>query len=312
MARAHARLRLDPPQRRLELAHAAQALERAHHAALHGDRPARQPRAAAAGHDRHVVRVAPAAPPRRPPRRCPAARPPRRGPPRRGAATRRGCRASPAGASSTCSAPTSRRSSPCIATCPAPVVGQARWRCMQSGHGINPRVGHAPDRRRDVRLLRLPIGRGVGWESAMAVSAKPPAGAKPDFRTLSGEPVRELYTPEDLPAGIGGPEDPIGRPGDYPVHARHPRVDVPRAAVDDAPVRRLRHERGDQRALPLPARPRPDRALDGVRHAVADGPRLRPPARARRGRPRGRRRRHARRHADAVRAASTSARSRCR
>jgi methylmalonyl-CoA mutase N-terminal domain/subunit len=36
-------------------------------------------------------------------------------------------------------------------------------------------------------------------------------------RTLSGEPVRELYTPEDLPAGIGEPEqDPIGRPGSYP------------------------------------------------------------------------------------------------
>jgi methylmalonyl-CoA mutase N-terminal domain/subunit len=36
------------------------------------------------------------------------------------------------------------------------------------------------------------------------------------FRTLSGEPVRELYTAEDLPAGIGGPDDPIGRPGSYP------------------------------------------------------------------------------------------------
>ena len=70
--------------------------------------------------------------------------------------------------------------------------------------------------------------------------------------------------------------------------------------MDDAPVRGLRHRRGDQRALPLPARPRPDRALDGVRHAVADGPRLRPPALARRGRARGRRGRHARRHADAV------------
>jgi methylmalonyl-CoA mutase N-terminal domain/subunit len=36
-------------------------------------------------------------------------------------------------------------------------------------------------------------------------------------RTLSGEPVRELYTPADLPPGIGDPEhDPIGRPGSYP------------------------------------------------------------------------------------------------
>ncbi|HEY2141477.1 MAG TPA: methylmalonyl-CoA mutase family protein [Solirubrobacteraceae bacterium] len=51
----------------------------------------------------------------------------------------------------------------------------------------------------------------------MAVSATPPSqGSKSSFRTLSGEPVREVYTPEDLPAGIGGAEDPIGRPGEYP------------------------------------------------------------------------------------------------
>ncbi len=38
-----------------------------------------------------------------------------------------------------------------------------------------------------------------------------------DARTLSGEPVRELYTPADLPAGVGDPDnDPIGRPGSYP------------------------------------------------------------------------------------------------
>ena len=38
-----------------------------------------------------------------------------------------------------------------------------------------------------------------------------------EARTLSGEPVRELYTPADLPAGIGDPErDPIGNPGSYP------------------------------------------------------------------------------------------------
>jgi methylmalonyl-CoA mutase N-terminal domain/subunit len=36
------------------------------------------------------------------------------------------------------------------------------------------------------------------------------------FRTLSGEEIKELYTPADLPPGIGAPEDPIGRPGEYP------------------------------------------------------------------------------------------------
>jgi methylmalonyl-CoA mutase, N-terminal domain len=56
----------------------------------------------------------------------------------------------------------------------------------------------------------------------MAVSAKPPADTAEDnssFRTLSGEPVRELYTPADLPAGADpahGGEDPIGLPGAYP------------------------------------------------------------------------------------------------
>ena len=57
----------------------------------------------------------------------------------------------------------------------------------------------------------------------MAVSAKPPTGtgdpveaSERSFRTLYSEPIRELYTPADLPAGIGTPEDPIGLPGSYP------------------------------------------------------------------------------------------------
>jgi methylmalonyl-CoA mutase N-terminal domain/subunit len=36
------------------------------------------------------------------------------------------------------------------------------------------------------------------------------------FETLSGEPVRALYTPADLPEGVGGSEDPIGWPGMFP------------------------------------------------------------------------------------------------
>jgi methylmalonyl-CoA mutase N-terminal domain/subunit len=55
----------------------------------------------------------------------------------------------------------------------------------------------------------------------MAISTKPPGegdtqGETQSFRSLSGEPVRELYTPADLPEGIGGADDPIGRPGEYP------------------------------------------------------------------------------------------------
>ncbi len=48
----------------------------------------------------------------------------------------------------------------------------------------------------------------------MAVSAKP--STEQSFRTLSGEPIRELYTAADLPSGIGTGEDPVGLPGAYP------------------------------------------------------------------------------------------------
>jgi len=58
----------------------------------------------------------------------------------------------------------------------------------------------------------------------MAVSPKreaPTPGEATDersFRTLSDEPVRECYTADDLPigAGLGGEDDPIGSPGEYP------------------------------------------------------------------------------------------------
>ena len=97
-----------------------------------------------------------------------------------------------------------------------------------------------------------------------------------------------------------------GRSRPLPVHARDLRDHVPRQAVDDAPVRGVRHRGGDQPPLPLPARPGPDRPLDRLRHAHADGLRLRPHPLAGRGRARGRRRRHAGRHGGPVRRASRS------
>jgi methylmalonyl-CoA mutase N-terminal domain/subunit len=36
------------------------------------------------------------------------------------------------------------------------------------------------------------------------------------FTTLSGEEVKPLYTERDVPAGVGGPDDRIGLPGQYP------------------------------------------------------------------------------------------------
>jgi methylmalonyl-CoA mutase N-terminal domain/subunit len=51
----------------------------------------------------------------------------------------------------------------------------------------------------------------------MAVTAKPASQETRDsFKTLSGEPVRELYTAADLPPGVGSEQDPIGLPGSYP------------------------------------------------------------------------------------------------
>ncbi len=50
----------------------------------------------------------------------------------------------------------------------------------------------------------------------MKSATSPSQADTADARTLSGEPVGELYTDTDLPAGIGTPEDPIGRPGQYP------------------------------------------------------------------------------------------------
>ncbi len=50
----------------------------------------------------------------------------------------------------------------------------------------------------------------------MKSPTSPRQAGEAEPRTLSGEPVRELYTEADLPAGIGGPDDPIGRPGEYP------------------------------------------------------------------------------------------------
>ena len=71
--------------------------------------------------------------------------------------------------------------------------------------------------------------------------------------------------------------------------------------LDDAPVRRLRHRRRVEPALQVPARAGRQGPVGRVRSADADGPRLRSPDGARRGRPRRRRDRFARRHARAVR-----------
>ena len=113
--------------------------------------------------------------------------------------------------------------------------------------------------------------------------------------TDSGIEIKPVYTAEDV-AGLE-PEP----PGEYPF-TRGPYRDMYRGpAVDDAPVRGLRVGRGDERALPLPARARADRALGRVRPPDAARLRLGRPARARRGGADRRRDRLARRHGAPVR-----------
>ena len=84
------------------------------------------------------------------------------------------------------------------------------------------------------------------------------------FSTISGEPVEPLYTEEDLPAD---PDAAIGMPGEFP-YTRGVYPSMYRGRLwTMRQFAGLRHRRGDQRALPLPARPRADRPVDGVRHA---------------------------------------------
>jgi methylmalonyl-CoA mutase, N-terminal domain len=50
------------------------------------------------------------------------------------------------------------------------------------------------------------------WQAAYGVTPERDA----PFTTLSGEEIRPLYTERDLPSGVGGDDDPIGLPGQYP------------------------------------------------------------------------------------------------
>ena len=118
------------------------------------------------------------------------------------------------------------------------------------------------------------------------------------FATSSDIEIADLYT-AGRPRGARLRSGPRPRAaGRVPVHPRRPADDVPLPVLDDAPVRRLRHGRGDEPALPLPARAGPDRPVGRVRPADPDGLRL---GRARgggRGRPGRRPDQLARRHGD--------------
>ena len=113
--------------------------------------------------------------------------------------------------------------------------------------------------------------------------------------TDSGIEIKPVYTDEDVA------ELELELPGEFPFTRGPVQGHVPRPAVDDPPVRGLRLGRGDERALPLPARARADRALGRVRPADPARLRLRRPARRGRGGADRRRDRLARRHGAPVR-----------
>ena len=134
------------------------------------------------------------------------------------------------------------------------------------------------------------------------VTSESRLGGRPPIMTReseSGLPIEPVYGPEAL-AGWD-PAEKLGEPGAYPVHPGCLPVDVHRPALDDAPVRRFRHGGRVQRPLPAADRPRHDGPVRRLRPAHPDGPRLRRPDRARRGRQGRGRDRLDRRHAGAVR-----------
>ena len=120
-------------------------------------------------------------------------------------------------------------------------------------------------------------------------------GADPPDRSRVAWTRRTWSAPTDAPrhpircagrAGLRpGPADARRAARRVPVHSRPVRLDVSRAPVDDAPVRRLRHARRDERAVPTAARARADGVVGRVRHADADGARPRRSTERRRGGP---------------------------
>ena len=153
------------------------------------------------------------------------------------------------------------------------------------------------------RLFALPSGH-LRWPSPVHVSAvrywhshflqvRYPLMSEP-VQTPSGIPLQPVY----------GPGDRAGDPpcaGQVSVHPGQLRHRLPREAVDLPPVLGLRHRRGVQPPLPVPARTGRHRPVGRARPADPVRLRLRRPGGQRGGRPGRRRRRHARRRRDPVR-----------
>ena len=113
-------------------------------------------------------------------------------------------------------------------------------------------------------------------QAAAQWAQRTPARAKVErddlFETISGDPVKALYTPVDL-AGFDYERD-LGFPGEYP-YTRGIRHSMYRGRLwTMRQFAGFGTREGHQRALPLPAGARAGRAVDRVRRAVAHGLRL--------------------------------------
>ena len=103
------------------------------------------------------------------------------------------------------------------------------------------------------------------------------------FATTSDIEIRDLYTPADT-AGLDEERD-LGRPGEYPF-TRGVQPTMYRGRLwTMRQYAGFATRRGDQRALPVPARAGPDRPVGRVRSADSDGLRLRRAVGRRGGRP---------------------------
>ena len=121
------------------------------------------------------------------------------------------------------------------------------------------------------------------WErTALRDSLKRFPQRKDRFTTLSGLPVKDLYTPSDR----GGDDylEHSGFPGQYPYTRGHPRLDVPGPPLDHPAGFGVRHRGGHEPAIQVSARPRRDRPFDRLRPSDASGPRLGRPHEPGRGR----------------------------
>ena len=98
------------------------------------------------------------------------------------------------------------------------------------------------------------------WEAKVQGARGQGQAARRASRTSRATPTSRRSTAPTISRSF----DPATRPRlprHAALHARRAAEHVPRPLLDDAPVRRLRHRRRVERALPLPARAGSDRAL---------------------------------------------------